>query len=78
MRTIAALSGVLTLVSAFAATSLIESNSGVWAFIFFAYCTLIVIVQFIPPVLLFISMVKVTVFVISESFAVQKETICPE
>ena len=72
MKKIAALAGVLIPVSAFAATGLIESHSGICVFMFFGYCTLIVIVQFVPAVLFFIIMVKVIMSVVSESFAVQK------
>jgi len=72
MKTIAALAGVLTFVTAFAATGLIESNSSICVFMFFGYCSLIVIVQFVPAVIFFIIMVKVIVSVVSDSFAAQK------
>jgi hypothetical protein len=72
MKIIAALSGVLALVSAFAAMGLVENNSGICVFMFLGYCALIVSIQFIPAILLFICMVKVIVSVISESFVVQK------
>ena len=70
MKTIATLAGVLTPVSAFAATGLTESNSSIFVWIFLGYCTLIVIAQVIPAVLLFTSMVKVIVSVVTERFAV--------
>lgn len=70
MKTIATLTGVLSPVSAFAATGLTESNSSIFVWIFLGYCTLIVIAQFIPAVLLFTSMVKVIVSAVTESFAV--------
>jgi hypothetical protein len=70
MRIIATLAGVLTPVSAFAATGLTESNSSIFVWIFLGYCTLIVIAQFIPAVLLFASMVKVIVSVVTENSAV--------
>ena len=72
MKIIAALAGVLAPVSAFAATGLVENNSGICVFMFFGYCALIVSVQFIPAILLFICMGKVIVSVVSESFVVQK------
>jgi hypothetical protein len=70
MKIIATLTGVLSPVSAFAATGLTESNSSIFVWIFLGYCTLIVIAQFIPAVLLFTSMVKVIVSAVTESFAV--------
>jgi len=70
MKTIATLTGVLSPVSAFAATGLTESSSSIFVWIFLGYCTLIVIAQFIPAVLLFTSMVKVIVSVVTENFAV--------
>ncbi len=71
MKTIiATLTGVLTPVSAFAATGLTESNSSIFVWIFLGYCTLIVIAQVIPAVLLFTSMVKVIVSTVTENFAV--------
>jgi len=72
MKIIAALAGVLAPVSAFAATGLVESNSGICVFMFLGYCALIISVQFIPAILLFICMVKVIASVVSESFVVQK------
>ena len=72
MKMIATLTGVLTPVSAFAATGLTESNSSIFVWMFLGYCTLIVIAQVIPAVLLFTSMVKVIVSVVSESFAVEQ------
>jgi hypothetical protein len=72
MKIIATLAGVLAPVSAFAATGLVENNSGICVFMFFGYCALIVIVQFIPAILLFICLVKVIVTVVSESFVFQK------
>ncbi len=71
MKTIiATLTGVLTPVSALAATGLTESNSSIFVWIFLGYCTLIVIAQFIPAVLLFTSMVKVIVSTVTKNFAV--------
>ncbi len=70
MKTIAILTGVLTPVSAFAATGLTESNSSMFVWIFLGYCSFIVIVQVIPAVLLFTSMVKVIVSTVTENFAV--------
>ena len=70
MKIIATLTGVLTPVSAFAATGLTESNSSMFVWIFLGYCSFIVIVPVIPAVLLFTSMVKVIVSVVTESFAV--------
>ncbi|MDA3916423.1 MAG: hypothetical protein PF690_05565 [Deltaproteobacteria bacterium] len=70
MKTIAILTGVLTPVSAFAATGLIENGSSIFVWAFLGYCALLVVVQAIPAVLLFTSMVKVIVSVITESFAV--------
>ena len=72
MKIIATLVGVLALVSAFAATGLVENNSGICVFMFLGYCALIISVQFIPAILIFICMVKVIVSVVSESFVVQK------
>jgi len=72
MKIIAALAGVLIPVSAFAATGLTGSHSGICTFFFFGYCALIVIVQFVFAVLFFITMVKVIMTVVSENFAVQK------
>ncbi len=72
MKIIATLAGVLAPVSAFAATGLVENNSGICVFMFFGYCALIISVQFIPAILLFICMVKVIVSVVSKSFVVQK------
>jgi len=71
MKTIAILAGVLAPVSALAATGLAENNSGICVFLFFGYCALIVMAQFIPATLLFICMVKVIVSVISKRFVVQ-------
>ena len=71
MKIIATLAGVLALVTAFAAAGLVENNSGICVFMFFGYCALIVIAQFIPATLLFICMVKVIVSVISKRFVVQ-------
>ena len=70
MKIIATLAGILTPVSAFATTGLTENSSGIFVWIFLGYCTLIVIAQVIPAVLLFTSMVKVIVSVVTESFAV--------
>jgi hypothetical protein len=72
MKIIATLAGLLALVSAFAATGLVENNSGICVFMFFGYCALIISIQFIPAFLLFICMVKVIVSVVSESLVVQK------
>ena len=72
MKTIATLAGILTPVSAFAATGLTESNSNIFVWIFLGYCTLIVIAQVLPAVFLFISMVKVIVSTVTENFAVQR------
>ena len=72
MKIIATLAGLLAPVSAFAATGLVENNSGICVFMFFGYCALIISIQFIPAILLFICMVKVIVSVVSESFVVQK------
>jgi hypothetical protein len=72
MKIIATLAGVLAPVSAFAATGLVENNSGICLFMFFGYCALIVSIQFIPAILLFICMVKVILSVLSKSFVVQK------
>ena len=72
MKIIATLAGVLAPVSAFAATGLVENNSGICVFMFFGYCALIISVQFIPAILLFICMVNVIVSVVSKSFVVQK------
>jgi len=72
VKIIATLAGVLAPLSAFAATGLVENNSGICEFMFFGYCALLVSVQFIPATLLLICMVKVIVSVISESFVVQK------
>lgn len=71
MKIIATLAGVLALVTAFAAAGLVENNSGICVFMFFGYCALIIIAQFIPATLLFICMVKVIVSVISKRFVVQ-------
>jgi hypothetical protein len=71
MKIIAALAGVLALVTAFAAAGLVENNSGVCVFMFFGYCALIVMAQFIPATLLFICMVKVIVSVVSKRSVVQ-------
>ena len=73
MKTIAILAGILAPVSAFAATGLMENNSGTCVFMFLGYCALIVSAQFIPAILLFICMVKVIVSVVSESFVVQEK-----
>ena len=70
MKTIAILTGVLITVSAFAATGLTESSSSIFVWIFLGYCSLIVIAQFIPAVILFTSMVKVIVSTVTENFAV--------
>ncbi len=70
MKTIIVLTGVLATVSAFAVTGLIENGSGIFVWVFLGYCALIVIVQAIPAVILFTSMVKVIMSVITESFAV--------
>ncbi len=72
MKIIAILAGVLALVSALAATGLVENNSGICVFMFLGYCALIVSVQFIPAILLFSCLVKAIVSVVSESFVVQK------
>jgi len=72
MKILAALAGVLALVSAFAAAGLVENNSGICVFMFFGYCALIISAQFIPAILLFFCMVKVIVSVVSGSFVVQK------
>ena len=72
MKIITVLAGVLTPVSALAAKGLIENNSGICVFIFFGYCALIFIIQFVLAALFFVSIVKVIVSVVSESFAVQK------
>ena len=70
MKIIAILTGVLTPVSAFATTGLIENSGGIFVWVFLGYCALIVIAQVIPAVVLFTSMVKVIVSVVTESFAV--------
>ena len=72
MKIITVLAGVLTPVSALAAKGLIENNSGICVFIFFGYCALIFIIQFVLAALFFVSMAKVIVSVVSERFAVQK------
>jgi hypothetical protein len=72
MKIIATLAGLLAPVSAFAATGLVENNSGICVFMFLGYCALIISVQFIPAILLFICMVKVILSVLSKSFVVQK------
>ena len=65
MKILAALAGVLALVSAFAAAGLVENNSGICVFMFFGYCALIISAQFIPAILLFYCMVKVIASVVS-------------
>ena len=72
MKIIATLIGVLTPVSAFATTGLIENSGGIFVWVFLGYCALIVIAQVIPAVVLFTSMVKVIVSVVAESFAVEQ------
>ncbi len=72
MKIIATLAGVLILVSAFAASGLLENSSGVCVFLFFGYCALIVGAQFILAILFFICLVKVIMSVVSKSFVVQK------
>ena len=72
MKIITTLAGVLAPVSAFAATGLVENNSGICVFIFFGYCALIVSAQFILAILFFICLVKVIMSVVSKSFVVQK------
>jgi hypothetical protein len=72
MKIIAILTGVSAPVSVFAATGLMENNTDVCVFMFFGYCALLVIAQFVPAVLFFICMVKVIVIIVSESFVVQK------
>jgi len=71
MKIIAILAGVLALVSAVAVAGLVENNSGVCVFMFFGYCGLIILAQFIPATLLFICMIKVLVSVISKRSVVQ-------
>ncbi len=70
MKKIATLIGVLNPVSAFATTGLTENSNGIFVWIFLGYCAFLVIAQVIPAVLLFTSMVKVIVSVVTESFAV--------
>jgi len=79
MKILATLAGVLAPVSAFAATGVMENSTDICVFMFFGYCALIIIAQFVPvlaqfvpAIIFFICMVKVTVTVVSESFAVQK------
>ena len=73
MKIIATLAGVLVLVSVFAATGLMENNSGTCVFTFLGYCALLVSAQFIPAILIIVCMVKVIALVVSESFVVQKK-----
>ncbi len=70
MKKIATFIGVLTLISVFSAMGLMENSNGIFVWVFLVYCALIVIVQAIPAVLLFTSMVKVILSVVTESFAV--------
>jgi hypothetical protein len=72
MKTIITLAGILAPVSVFAATGLIENNSGIFVFIFFGFFALLACVQLLPVVFIFTAMVQVIVLVVSESFTVQK------
>jgi hypothetical protein len=72
MKTIITLAGILTPVSIFAATGLIENNSGIFVYIFFGFFGLLASIQLLPIIFMSIVVVQVFVSVVSGSFAVQK------
>jgi hypothetical protein len=72
MKIITTLAVILSPVSAFAATGLIENSSDIFVLMFFGFFALIGIIQLLPVVFVFTVMVQVIVSVVSESFAIQK------
>ena len=58
MKTLATIIGLLAPATAFAATGAREDSSGLFVWIFLGFCSLIVVAQVIPAVLLMFGMAK--------------------
>lgn len=73
MKTLAMIIGILTPVTAFAASGAREDSSGLFVWIFLGFCALIVVAQLIPAVLLMFGMVKGMAAKRDTEVAVQKK-----
>jgi len=58
MKALTTLMGIIAPATAFAATGASEASSGIFVWIFFGLCALIVVAQIIPAVLLMFGMAK--------------------
>ena len=58
MKALATLMGIIAPVTAFAASGAGEESSGIFVWIFFGLCALIVVAQVIPAVLLMFGMAR--------------------
>ena len=58
MKALATVMGIITPVTAFAATAAREDSSGIFVWIFLGFCALIVVAQVIPALLLMFGMAK--------------------
>lgn len=69
MKALATLMGIIAPVTAFAASGASEEGSGIFVWIFFGLCAVIVIAQVIPAVLLMFGMAKGIKSVVKEDIA---------
>ena len=58
--------GILAPVTAMAATGAMEANSGIFVWVFLGFCSMIVVGQVVPAVLLMTGMVKGIVSVVKD------------
>ncbi|NVN99347.1 MAG: hypothetical protein HXX17_08485 [Geobacteraceae bacterium] len=73
MRALATLIGILTPVSALAASGVREDTSGIFVWIFLGICAMIVVAQVIPAILLMVGMAKGLKSVVKEEMSVAKK-----
>jgi hypothetical protein len=73
MKALATLMGIIAPVTAFAASGASEESSGIFVWIFFGLCALIVVAQVIPAVLLMFGMAKGIRSVVKEETAEVKK-----
>ena len=73
MKALATLMGIIAPVTAFAASSASEESSGIFVWIFFGLCAVIVVAQVIPAVLLMFGMAKGIRSVVKEETAEVKK-----
>ena len=73
MRVLTTIMGIITPVTAFAATGAREDTSGIFVWVFLGFCALIVVAQVIPAVLLMFGMAKGIGSVVKEELAEVKK-----